>query len=136
MLSTGQSNALLVPISCVGMEGAKGGFAAAQTEAAGPFLPFVVLMARPIYCHAILQKGSSLKKMEILKELCARAGKAFRRALTGTDDRCCVSVCQMGQIQGDFNFKRLSSYFIMILACQRKRKKIYKRKPDVFIPAQ
>lgn len=95
MLLIGLSNELLVPISWAGMEGAKGGFAVAQTEAAGPLLIFGVLMAWPIHCHAILQKGSLLKKMEILKRFYARAVKVFRPALTEIDNIYCVSVCQM-----------------------------------------
>lgn len=67
MLLIELSDALLVSISWVGMEGAKVGFAVTQTEAAAPLLLFVVLMAWPIYCCAILQKGSSLKKVEIIE---------------------------------------------------------------------
>lgn len=135
MLLIGLNDALLVPISWAGMEGAKGGFAVAQTEAAGPLLLFGVPMPWPIHCHAILQKGSSLKKMEMLKGLYTRAVKVFRPALTETDNIYCVSVCQMRYVQGDFNFRQLSSYFVMISGMAKEKKKPYKRKPDVFVPA-
>lgn len=85
-------------------------------------LLFVVLMAWPTRCHAALQKGSSLTKTEILKAFSARAGKDLRPALTETDDIHCVLVCQVRYIQGDSNFRQLSSCFTMDLAWQKEQK--------------
>lgn len=134
MLLIGLNDALLVPISWAGMEGAKGGFAVAQTEAAGPLLLFGVPMPWPIHCHAILQKGSSLKKMEMLKGLYARGVKVFRPALTETDNIYCVSVCQMRYVQGDFNFRQLSSYFVMISGMAKEKKKNLQKEARCFCP--
>lgn len=133
MLLIGLNDALLVPISWAGMEGAKGGFAVAQTEAAGPLLLFGVPMPWPIHCHAILQKGSSLKKMEMLKGLYARGVKVFRPALTETDNIYCVSVCQMRYVQGDFNFRQLSSYFVMISGMAKEKKKKLTKGSQMFL---